>query len=84
MLPYTRVCKAYKDHAKLSTEKYVHSKCELAEFEKPWLEVTSFLSHKGGQEIKAKIDEKEVLENWVDHGGELSRRRIVPIHADVI
>ena len=67
----------------LSAQKEINGEHNLGECIEPFSKLSSLVGEFGLQEVQAQVDKERILEERVNHCGQLARRRVIPISTDV-
>jgi len=81
---YVFVRNADKNHTELSRKNDVNNERGLGKLPEPSIQFSSVVSELGCPEIQDEVDEEGVLEKRVDHCGEFTGRRVIPVSTDIL
>jgi len=81
---YVLVSNADENHTELSSKNDVNTEGGLGKLPEPVIQFSSVVSELGCPEVQDEVDEEGVLEKRVDHCGEFTGRRVIPIGTDIL
>ena len=81
--PWQGLSRKHSKLTELSAQKEINGEHNLGECIEPFSKLSSLVGEFGLQEVQAQVDKERILEERVNHCGQLARRRVIPISTDV-